>query len=90
MLYKSSLTIKDELYPKKQIEFIKQISAEDSRLKLVQDIEKLWVNVEGGKFKMGCLRSDVSCLEGEFPEHEVPVDQREHGPERGRSRAGVA
>lgn len=72
-LFQSSLSIKDDAYPKKQIEFIKQVSAEDARLQLVQGMERLFVTIEGGQYKMGCMRSDVSCIEGEFPEHEVSL-----------------
>jgi formylglycine-generating enzyme len=73
-LYQSALTIKDEQYPKDQIKFIKQIQGEEIRLKLVQEFDKLFVVIEGGTFKMGCLRSDVSCLKNEEPVHEVVIN----------------
>lgn len=73
-LYQSALAIKDEQYPKDQIKLIKQVQGEETRLKLVQEFDKLVVPVEGGTFKMGCLRSDVLCLKNEEPVHEVAVN----------------
>jgi formylglycine-generating enzyme len=73
-LYQSALAIKDEQYPKDQIKFIKQVQGEEIRLRLVQEFDKQFVAVEGGTFKMGCLRSDVSCLKNEEPVHEVVLN----------------
>jgi formylglycine-generating enzyme required for sulfatase activity len=73
-LFQSALDIKkEEQYPKDQIKFIKQIKAEEIRLKLVQDLDKTLVTVETGTFKMGCLRSDLNCLKNEEPVHDVTL-----------------
>ncbi len=72
-LYKSALNIQDEQYPKNQLKAIKQIQNEEIRLKVIQDIDKYWINVDAGTFKMGCLRSDPSCLKYEEPVHEVAI-----------------
>jgi sulfatase modifying factor 1 len=73
-LYQSALTIKDDKYPKEKLEFIKQLRNEELRLKVVQEYENLWVNVEAGSFKMGCLRSDIYCVAVEEPVHEAYLD----------------
>lgn len=71
--YKSALEINDEQYPKTQIELIKQARTEETRLALITEIEKQWVYVEGGKFKMGAFRTDVLALSNEEPVSTVTI-----------------
>ena len=72
-LYKGALNILDEQYPKDQLLAIKLIQNEEIRLKAVQELDKYWINVDAGTFKMGCLRNDPSCLKYEEPVHEVAI-----------------
>jgi formylglycine-generating enzyme len=74
-LYQSSLTIKDDQYPKGQITTIKMLQEEEARQSLVKEMDNLLVTVESGTFKMGCLRTDVNCSKTEEPVHEVYIKQ---------------
>jgi formylglycine-generating enzyme required for sulfatase activity len=73
-LYQSALAIKVDDYPTKQIKAINDIKNEELKAKLIKDLDKLWVTVEAGTFKMGCIRSDMNCLKNEEPVHEVYVN----------------
>jgi len=69
--YKSALEIKKDNYPASRIEAIKQLKNEELRMQVMNDIEKNWINVEGGSYKMGCFRTDELALKNEEPSHEV-------------------
>lgn len=71
--YKSALEIKDDNYPKSQIEAIRQLNNETLRLQTVNEIDRNWVTVEGGSYKMGCFRTDEQALKNEEPTHEVYI-----------------
>ncbi|HOT13415.1 MAG TPA: SUMF1/EgtB/PvdO family nonheme iron enzyme [Bacteroidales bacterium] len=73
-LYQSALAIKVDDYPAKQIKAINDIKNDELKAKLIKELDKLWVTVEAGTFKMGCIRSDMNCLRNEEPVHEVYVN----------------
>jgi formylglycine-generating enzyme required for sulfatase activity len=73
-LYLSALEVKKDEYAQHQVDIIKKQFSEELQKKAIETQDKLWITVEAGDFKMGCLRSDINCLKSEEPVHNVYIN----------------
>jgi len=73
-LYLSALDVKKDEYAQHQIDIIKKQFSEETQKRAIEVQEKLWIAIDAGDFKMGCLRSDMNCLKNEEPVHNVYIN----------------